>query len=57
MSDDLKREIQTILLETAYVSTGTVDSIAHAAHVGGFLAGIFLTLLFIPRKHSNNESK
>jgi membrane associated rhomboid family serine protease len=47
----------TILLETAYVSTGTVDSVAHAAHVGGFLSGIFLTLLFIPRKRSDDESK
>jgi len=40
----------TILTETAYVSSGVVESVAHTAHVGGFLAGVFLTLLFIPKK-------
>jgi membrane associated rhomboid family serine protease len=45
----------TILTETAYVSSGTVGNIAHAAHVGGFLAGIFLTLLFIPKKRTDTE--
>jgi len=40
----------TILIETAYVSSGVVESVAHTAHVGGFLAGVFLTLLFIPKK-------
>jgi membrane associated rhomboid family serine protease len=40
----------TILAETAYVSSGVVENIAHTAHLGGFLAGVFLTLLFIPRK-------
>jgi len=40
----------TILTETAYVSSGVVENVAHTAHVGGFLAGVFLTLLFIPKK-------
>ncbi len=40
----------TIISETAYVTSGTVESVAHTAHVGGFLAGIFLTLLLVPKK-------
>jgi membrane associated rhomboid family serine protease len=39
----------TILTETAYVSSGIVENIAHTAQVGGFLAGVFLILLFIPK--------
>jgi len=39
----------TILTETAYVSSGIVENIAHTAHVGCFLAGVFLILLFIPK--------
>jgi len=45
----------TILTETAYVSSGVIESVAHTAHVGGFLAGVFLTLLFIPKKQKNAE--
>ncbi len=45
----------TILTETAYVSSGIVENVAHTAHVGGFLAGIFLTLLFIPKRRSDQE--
>jgi membrane associated rhomboid family serine protease len=45
----------TILTETAYVSSGIVESVAHTAHVGGFLAGVFLTLLFIPRKRAEKD--
>jgi len=45
----------TILIETAYVASGVVDYVAHTAHVGGFLAGVFLTLLFGPRKHEIEE--
>jgi len=44
----------TILTETAYVSSGIIESVAHTAHVGGFLAGVFLTLLFIPKKTKNS---
>lgn len=45
----------TILTETAYVASGVVENIAHTAHLGGFLAGIFLTLLFIPRKRQKEK--
>ncbi len=45
----------TILTETAYVYSGTVENVAHTAHVGGFLAGVFLTLLFIPKKREAKE--
>jgi membrane associated rhomboid family serine protease len=45
----------TILTETAYVSSGVIESVAHTAHVGGFLAGVFLTLLFIPKKRAEKE--
>ena len=45
----------TILTETAYVSSGVVENVAHTAHVGGFLAGVFLTLLFIPKKRVDKE--
>jgi membrane associated rhomboid family serine protease len=45
----------TILTETAYVYAGTVENVAHTAHVGGFLAGVFLTLLFIPKKSEAKE--
>jgi len=45
----------TVLIETSYVASGAVENIAHTAHVGGFLAGVFLTLLFGPRKHELKE--
>jgi rhomboid protease GluP len=45
----------TILTETAYVSSGAVENVAHTAHIGGFLAGIFLTLLFIPKRRADKE--
>jgi membrane associated rhomboid family serine protease len=45
----------TILTETAYVSSGVVENIAHTAHVGGFLAGVFLTLLFISKKRVDQK--
>jgi membrane associated rhomboid family serine protease len=45
----------TILTETAYVSSGIVENVAHTAHVGGFLAGIFLTLLFIPKRRADKD--
>jgi len=45
----------TILTETAYVSSGVVENVAHTAHVGGFLAGVFLTLLFIPKKRVDQK--
>jgi len=45
----------TILTETAYVSSGIIENVAHTAHVGGFLAGVFLTLLFIPKKRADQK--
>ena len=45
----------TIVSETAYVTSGTVESIAHTAHVVGFLAGIFLTLLIVPKKPKDDD--
>ena len=45
----------TILFETAYVTSGTVENVAHTAHVGGFLAGIFLTLLLLPKKPKDDD--
>ena len=44
-----------VLIETAYVASGGVPNVAHTAHVGGFLAGVFLTLLFGPRKREIEE--
>jgi membrane associated rhomboid family serine protease len=45
----------TILTETAYVSSGIIESVAHTAHVGGFLAGFFLTLTIIPKKRNKSD--
>ena len=45
----------TILTETAYVSSGAVENVAHTAHVGGFLAGLFLILLFIPKRRESKD--
>lgn len=45
----------TILIETAYVASGEVPNVAHEAHLGGFLAGVFLTLLFEPKKGDIEE--
>ena len=46
----------TILTETAYVASGVVENVAHTAHVGGFLAGVFLTLIFIPKKRKKQKN-
>jgi membrane associated rhomboid family serine protease len=45
----------TILTETTYVSSGILENVAHTAHVGGFLAGVFLTLLFVPKKRAEKD--
>ncbi|MCW4022872.1 MAG: rhomboid family intramembrane serine protease [archaeon] len=45
----------TILTETAYVTSGIVENIAHTAHIGGFLAGFFLTLTIIPKKRNRKK--
>jgi len=48
--------ILSIWLETVYVMTGANPHIAHTAHIGGFLAGVFLTLLFSPSKPEEEET-
>lgn len=45
----------TILSETAYVTSGIIENVAHTSHIGGFLAGIFLTLLLVPKKPSDDN--
>jgi len=46
-----------ISAETVYAASGGVENIAHTAHIGGFLAGVFLTLLFGPKKRIPKETK
>jgi len=45
----------SVWLETYYVTTGMNPHIAHTAHIGGFLAGVFLTLLFGPSKYETED--
>ncbi|UCE15259.1 MAG: rhomboid family intramembrane serine protease [Candidatus Bathyarchaeota archaeon] len=44
----------SVWLETVYVFTGANPNVAHEAHIGGFLAGFFLTLLFGPSKREED---
>lgn len=46
----------SVWLATVYVITGANPHIAHTAHIGGFLAGFFLTLLFGPSKREAEEA-
>jgi membrane associated rhomboid family serine protease len=46
----------SVWFATVYVITGANPHIAHTAHIGGFLAGFFLTLLFGPRKRKGEET-
>lgn len=46
----------SVWLATVYVMTGANPHIAHTAHIGGFLAGFFLTLLFGPSKREAEEA-
>jgi len=46
-----------VLTETALVASGELDFVAHEAHLGGFLAGVFLTLLFGPKKRETEEQR
>ena len=48
--------ILSVWLETVYVLTDVNPHIAHTAHIGGFLAGVFLTLLFRPSKPEEEET-
>ena len=45
-----------ITAETAYAASGGIENIAHTAHIGGFLAGVFLTLLFGPKRRKPEEN-
>ena len=45
----------TMVSETAYVSSGVIENVAHTAHVGGFLAGVFITLVLIPKKRTRKK--
>lgn len=47
----------TMASETAYVSSGVIENVAHTAHVGGFLAGVFITLLIIPKKRTRKKEE
>jgi membrane associated rhomboid family serine protease len=47
----------TMISETAYVTSGVVENVAHTAHVGGFLAGVFITLLIIPKKKDKEKGR
>jgi len=46
----------SVWLETVYVFTGGNPYVAHEAHIGGFLAGFFLTLLFGPSRREAEEA-
>lgn len=48
--------VLSVGLETFYVYTGGNPHIAHTAHIGGFLVGVFLTLLFGPSKREEEET-
>jgi len=46
----------SVWLETVYVLTGVNPHVAHEAHIGGFLTGFFLTLLFGPSRREAEEA-
>lgn len=48
--------VLSVGLETYYVYTGANPHVAHTAHIGGFLVGVFLTLLFGPSKREKEET-
>jgi membrane associated rhomboid family serine protease len=48
--------VLTVGLETFYVFTGVNPHVAHTAHIGGFLLGVFFTLLFGPSKREAEEA-
>ena len=45
-----------VFMETTYVFSGGVPYVAHTAHLGGFISGVFLALLFGPKKGMMEES-
>ena len=44
-----------IVVETAYFVSGGLPYVAHSAHLGGFISGVFLALLFGPKKSVMEE--
>jgi len=44
-----------IVMETAYFVSGGLPYVAHSAHLGGFISGVFLALLFGPKKSVMEE--
>jgi len=46
----------SVWLETVYVFTGANPNVAHEAHIGGFLVGFFLILLFRPSRREAEEA-
>jgi len=46
----------SVWLETVYVFTGANPHVAHTAHIGGFFAGFFMTLLFGPSKREAEKT-
>jgi len=45
-----------VFLETTYAISGGLPYVAHTAHLGGFVSGVFLALLFGPKKEVTEES-
>jgi len=39
-----------VFMETTYAISGGLPYVAHTAHLGGFISGVFLALLFGPKK-------
>jgi len=45
-----------VFMETTYAISGGLPYVAHTAHLGGFISGVFLALLFGPKKDVTEES-
>ena len=45
-----------VFMETIYAVSGGVPYVAHTAHLGGFISGVLLALLFRPKKDAIEES-
>jgi len=44
-----------VFMETTYAISGGLPYVAHTAHLGGFISGVFLALLFGPKKDLTEE--
>lgn len=45
-----------VFMETTYAVSGGLPYVAHMAHLGGFVSGVFLALVFGPKKEVAEES-